>query len=258
MTDGILGSIHAFRGDLAAARPLLDSCQRIARRLDVLSMQVDSAAALAWVAAPWTGTPSGARSHCRFVLERWGQQRGQPLRGLGAAARRLDPRPQGDSAGAHGCAEALAAIASESGHGDALAALAHALGETALLAGEPSVAAGAFRSRARPPRDARDPVRDAPRSSFAPASPCRSRASAKPRPRAARRGLPRRPQAGLAPTRLGRRGRGGRARRVGREAARASAPPPRPRAAGSPGASSRYSASPPTARPIARSPAAST
>jgi hypothetical protein len=43
---------------------------------------------------------------------------------------------RGDGAGARACAEALARIASQSGHVDALAALAHAVGEAALLDGD--------------------------------------------------------------------------------------------------------------------------
>ena len=48
---------------------------------------------------------------------------------------------RGDRDGAHGCAEALTRIASETGHADALAALAHAIAETALLEGDPDAAA---------------------------------------------------------------------------------------------------------------------
>ena len=49
VADGILGSIHAFRGEWSAARPLLVQCLDTASRLDVVSMSVDSAAALAWL-----------------------------------------------------------------------------------------------------------------------------------------------------------------------------------------------------------------
>ena len=49
---------------------------------------------------------------------------------------------QGDRAGAHACAEALTRIASATGHADALAALANAIAETALLEGDADAAAG--------------------------------------------------------------------------------------------------------------------
>ena len=48
---------------------------------------------------------------------------------------------QGDRDGAHACAEALTRIASETGHADALAALAHAIAEIALLEDDPDTAA---------------------------------------------------------------------------------------------------------------------
>ena len=48
---------------------------------------------------------------------------------------------RGDRAGAHVCAEALTRIASTTGHPYALAALAHAIGETALLDGDTETAA---------------------------------------------------------------------------------------------------------------------
>ena len=106
-------------------------------------MQVDSIAALAWLAA-LDGDADEARSHCRFLLERWerSEDHHYAVWGLRLAATLF--AGEGDSAGAHACAEALASIASESGHDDALAALAHALGETALLEGEPEVAAEHF------------------------------------------------------------------------------------------------------------------
>jgi DNA-binding CsgD family transcriptional regulator len=143
VTDGILGSIHAFRGDLAAARPPLESCLRISGRLDVLSMYVDSAAALAWVAT-LEGEPERARAHCRFVVDRWArsEDRHYAVWGLRLAASIL--AREGDSAGVQASAEALAAIASQTGHADALAALAHALGETAMLEGDAAVAAEHF------------------------------------------------------------------------------------------------------------------
>ena len=48
---------------------------------------------------------------------------------------------RGDRAGVHVCAEALTRIASTTGHPYALAALAHAIGETALLEGDTDAAA---------------------------------------------------------------------------------------------------------------------
>ena len=70
VADGVLGSIRAFRGDATGARPLLTRCLATATRLDVVSMSVDSAAALAWL-DELEGDIDRARGHCRFLLERW-------------------------------------------------------------------------------------------------------------------------------------------------------------------------------------------
>jgi DNA-binding CsgD family transcriptional regulator len=143
VSDGILGSIYAFRGELGPARPLLNSCLEISRRLDVISMQVDSAAALAW-SEDLDGDAAAAAGHCRFLLERWerSEDRHYAVWGLRLASSVLTQR--GDEGAAHACAEALARISAETGHADALAALAHALGESALLAGDAEVAADHF------------------------------------------------------------------------------------------------------------------
>jgi DNA-binding NarL/FixJ family response regulator len=75
------------------------------------------------------------------VLERWEESEDHhyAVRALRWAAGFLARR--GDMEGAHACAAALTRIVSESGHADALAALAHAIGETALADGEPAIAA---------------------------------------------------------------------------------------------------------------------
>jgi tetratricopeptide (TPR) repeat protein len=69
VADGVLGAIHAFRGDTSAARPLLLRGLNAAYRLDVVSMQVDCAAALAWV-EHHEGASDAAAGRCRFVLAR--------------------------------------------------------------------------------------------------------------------------------------------------------------------------------------------
>jgi hypothetical protein len=89
VADGTLGSIHAFRGDGAAARPLLLRCLDTARplllrcldtatRLDVVSMGVDSAAALA-VLEEQEGDLDQARSHWPLRARALVAQRGPPL-----------------------------------------------------------------------------------------------------------------------------------------------------------------------------------
>jgi DNA-binding CsgD family transcriptional regulator len=103
-------------------------------------MTVDSAAALAWL-DELEGDVEGARDHCRFALERWERSEDHHyavwgLRWAASFFARHDDLPA-----ARGCAEALSSIAASTGHPDALAALAHALGETALAEGHADVAA---------------------------------------------------------------------------------------------------------------------
>ena len=140
VADGVLGAIHAFRGELGPARRLLSASFDTARQLDVLSMQVDCAASLA-LAADYDSDPDEALARCRFLLSRWEESEDHhyAVWGLRLAAGLFAQAGQRDEA--HACAQGLTRIASASGHADALAALAHALGEIALLDGEAELAA---------------------------------------------------------------------------------------------------------------------
>jgi DNA-binding CsgD family transcriptional regulator len=140
VAEGLLGVIHALQGKLSSARRLLSSSHATAARLRHFNMYVDTAAGLARVAAAEDATGEAAR-RCRSLLERWqgSEDHHYAVKGLrwGAAffAR------SGDRSGAHACAEALTRISSETGHPDALAALAQAIGETSLADGDADVAA---------------------------------------------------------------------------------------------------------------------
>ena len=144
IADGVLGSIHAFRGERAAARPLLAQCLATGTRLDVVSMSVDSAAALAWL-DELEGDLDGARGHCRFVLERWARSEDHHYAVWGLRWAACFFARHGSLSEARACVEALSRIAATTGHPDVLAALAHALGETALADGHPDVAAEQLR-----------------------------------------------------------------------------------------------------------------
>jgi DNA-binding CsgD family transcriptional regulator len=143
VVGGVLGSIQAFRGRARAARALLGPSVATSRQLSVLSMAVDGAAALAWL-DDVQGDPDSAAAHCRFVLARWEESEDHhyAISGLRLASTLL--AAQRDGAGARRCAEALARIAGDTGHPYALAALAHALGETALLDRDVDTAADQF------------------------------------------------------------------------------------------------------------------
>jgi DNA-binding CsgD family transcriptional regulator/tetratricopeptide (TPR) repeat protein len=140
VADGVLGAIHAWRGRPEQARPLLTRCLETTTRLDVVSMQCDSAAALAWLAAA-EGDEARVHELCRLVLERWTRSEDHHygvwgLRWAAAWFARHDAASE-----ARACAEALSAIAGSAGYPDALAALAHALAEAALAEGDPAGAA---------------------------------------------------------------------------------------------------------------------
>jgi DNA-binding CsgD family transcriptional regulator len=140
VSDGVLGSIFAFRGASRRARSLLLRCLDTATRLDIVSMQVDSAAALAWL-EEHDGMLDAAHEHCRFLLQRWerSEDRHYAVWGLRWAACFF--ARTGSAADARACAGALSSIAADTGHADALAALAHALGEAALHEGDAEAAA---------------------------------------------------------------------------------------------------------------------
>jgi ATP/maltotriose-dependent transcriptional regulator MalT len=140
VADGVLGSIHAFRGELAQARPLLARCLATGTRLDVVSMTVDSAAALAWT-DELDGDVEAARGHARFLLERWGGSEDHHYAVWGLRWASCFFARHGSPSEARACAQALSEIAADTGHPDVLAALAHALGEAALAEGHADVAA---------------------------------------------------------------------------------------------------------------------
>jgi ATP/maltotriose-dependent transcriptional regulator MalT len=140
VADGVLGAIHAFRGDTSAARPLLLRGLNAASRVGVVSMEVDCAAALAWV-EQHEGAHDAAAERCRFVLARWERSEDHHYAVWGLRWAACFFATHDALRDARACADALSAISASSGYPDALAALAHALGEIALAEGDPLGAA---------------------------------------------------------------------------------------------------------------------
>jgi len=138
--DGAQGFIRGLRGELGPARRQLSAGFELARRLDIFSMQVDCAASLA-VVADFDSSPEEALERCRFLLSRWerSEDHHYAVWGLRLSASLFAQAGRTDEA--HACADGLTRVATSSGHADALAALAHALGEIALADGEAEVAA---------------------------------------------------------------------------------------------------------------------
>jgi DNA-binding CsgD family transcriptional regulator len=138
--EGLLGVIDALQGDLGSARLRLSACLAMATKLDHFHMTLDSTAGLARVAAAH-GAVDDAAALCRRMLADWERSEDHHI---GASCLRWATgffARSGDRDGAHACAEALTRIASTVGHPDALAALAYAIGETALADGDVATAA---------------------------------------------------------------------------------------------------------------------
>ena len=159
--------IHALPGQARPrARRLLSSSRGLRRGRHY---NMTSTRRPAWRASPPPRAPTTRPpSRCRELLARWERKRGPPLRRPGAAlgGRLLRPprRPHGRAA----CAEALARIASTGGHEDALAALAQAIGETALADGDAAAAAEQLARAVELHRDLDDPATSGRRSNCAP------------------------------------------------------------------------------------------
>ena len=166
------------RASSAPARRLLTvvSRDRVAP-VGHFNMTVDSTAGLAFIAAA-EGATTRPLEHCRAILAAGSDSEDHhyALAGLRWSAV-FSPR-RGDRAGAHECTEALTRIASATGQPDALAALAHAIGETALLDGDADTAAEQLDERARAAPRRSTCRSSAPRSSCAPAWRSRPPASA--------------------------------------------------------------------------------
>ena len=140
VAEGLMGMIYGLQGKLSSARRLLTSCYATASRVEHFNMSVDSTTGLARVAAAEESTDE-ARDRIGSLLARWeaSEDHHYSVKGLRWSAGFL--ARGGDVAGAHSCAEALTTISSETGHPDALAALAFAIGETALADGDAETAA---------------------------------------------------------------------------------------------------------------------
>jgi DNA-binding CsgD family transcriptional regulator len=106
-------------------------------------MLCDSAAALAWLADA-DGDRERAQELGRLVLDRWSRSEDHHYAVWGLRWSAAWLARGGAIADARACAEALSAIAASSGHPDALAALAHALGEIALADGDAGAATQQF------------------------------------------------------------------------------------------------------------------
>jgi ATP/maltotriose-dependent transcriptional regulator MalT len=140
VAEGLIGAIHSFEGRYASARRLLTSSLAVATRERHYNMTVDSTAALARVAAA-EGDDEQAAGHLRAVLASWAESDDHHYAIAGLRWGSSFFARHGEAPCAHECADVLSRIASRTGQPDALAALACAIGETALLDGDAATAA---------------------------------------------------------------------------------------------------------------------
>ncbi len=140
---GTMGLILGVRGQTRRARPLLLESASLARHIELAAMELLAAWGLALVDQA-AGAPESAAEHCLSILERWRrtEERHYAIPPLRWATTLL--AESGDDRGARGCAAALAQIATDVGQDEAMSALSHALGEMALLDGNPEQAAVQF------------------------------------------------------------------------------------------------------------------
>ncbi len=153
---GSLGTLHALCGRARHARPLLLDAAVLARQFAIAALEL----VILWgfaLAEEQTGTDAAVVDRCRALLARWAttEERHYVVPMLHWAVTCCAERGAVDEARA--CAAALAQIATATGQVETLAALAHALGEIALLDGDAAGAAAHFRRAQTQLRD-----RDAP------------------------------------------------------------------------------------------------
>jgi DNA-binding CsgD family transcriptional regulator len=140
--SGTLGLILAVRGQSRAARPLLLESATVARHIELAAMELLSGWGLAVFELARDQAAGVAR--CQTILERWSQteERHYVISPLRWAATVFAQAAEYTEVKA--CTAALTQIAAQTGHVEAMSALAHALGETSLIAGDPAEAASHF------------------------------------------------------------------------------------------------------------------
>jgi DNA-binding CsgD family transcriptional regulator len=135
---GMLGLVHAMRGATRQARPHLLESYLIATRIELVPMELFSSWGLC-VLESSAGSGADAADRARRMLARLArtQERHFSVQILQWMAAFF--AEQGMAADVRACAAALAGMAETTGQPEAIAALAHARGET-LLAEEPKTA----------------------------------------------------------------------------------------------------------------------
>jgi DNA-binding NarL/FixJ family response regulator len=143
VSNCILGLIYALRGQANRARPLLLEASAMSRRVELAACELLSTWGVALL-DEYNQAHESAAEHCRSLLQRWQQIQElhyaiSPLRWATTRFAALKASTE-----TRACANALASIASITGQPEALSALAHALGEVAVLDGDDAQAVRQF------------------------------------------------------------------------------------------------------------------
>jgi len=138
-----LGMIHALRGEAKSARRLLASALAFGRASELFPMEIHGLLGLARL-DDLEGMDASAAQRATELVERcWAkEERHYSVSALRWATTFFARR--GEQAQAAACAELLSSMAATGGTSETLAALAHALGEIALLEDDGERAAGHF------------------------------------------------------------------------------------------------------------------
>jgi DNA-binding NarL/FixJ family response regulator len=140
---GVLGSIYALRGDVRRARPLVSESARLAQHIELAAMELLSTWGLA-ITDELDGRSDRAVERCWGLIERWSrtQERHFVVPALRWATTLFSTRS--DASGTRACADGLGRIVAQVADLEAVAALAHALGEVSLCDGDALHAADHF------------------------------------------------------------------------------------------------------------------
>jgi len=143
IVKGMLASILGWRGQARQAHNLLVQVLPETQRVEKTSLELNCLWSLASV-EELLGQPEAAATRYRELLQRWErtEERYYMVPALRWAATFF--ASLGAVEDTRACAQALATIASVTGKSDAVAALAHSLGEAALLDGDAQLAAQQF------------------------------------------------------------------------------------------------------------------
>jgi len=143
VATGELGYVHALRGEPGRGRRLLADALAFAQPNGPFGLEVEVTHGLARV-EDFEARDDQAAARMRAFLARWRtrEEGHYSVSALRWAATLFARRRESPEAGA--CAEALARIAAATGESEAVAALAHAVGELALLNADAQTAADQF------------------------------------------------------------------------------------------------------------------